>query len=147
MRVLVADDHAQVRWALRTLIHEMAGIELVGEVAQATALIAQVQRLRPDLLLLEWELAGGQPQALLAELLSLGLPLRTVVLSGHPESRAAALSAGAAAWISKADPPEQVLRGLCEVMQHAEETRSEREVLGDSTTAAPGGTCDREAAG
>jgi CheY-like chemotaxis protein len=39
-----------------------------------------------------------------------GLPV--IVLSGQPEVRRTALAAGADAFVSKADPPEQLLAAL-----------------------------------
>ena len=55
-----------------------------------------------------WWSALEAPQRL-AELRALNDRLRIVVLSTQPEDRAAAIAAGADAFISKVDPPDQVL--------------------------------------
>jgi CheY-like chemotaxis protein len=39
--------------------------------------------------------------------------LAVIVLSGQPEAEQDALDAGADAFVSKADPPEQLLAAMC----------------------------------
>lgn len=112
MRVLVADAHREVRWALRTVIGEEPGLTVVGEVSDAVHLLDQAQDLHCDLVLLEWELGGPTGEELLADLGTLDRPCRVVVLSRQLEARGAALAAGADAFVSKADAPEQLLAVL-----------------------------------
>ena len=112
MRVLLADDHQQVRWALRTVIHEQPGLVVVGEVLEAGDLLGQAQALRPDLILLAWELSGQPGECLLSALLGLEPRMRVIVLSRQPEAKPAALAAGADAFVSTADAPEQLLSAL-----------------------------------
>jgi len=112
MRVLLADGHTQVRWALRTAIGEEPGLTLVGEVSKAEDLMSQAQTLQPDLILLEWELPSGSTGELLSALRALGLQAKVIVLSRRPECEKAALAAGADAFVSKAAPPEALLLAL-----------------------------------
>ena len=119
MRVMLADSHTQIRWALRTVIEEEPGLTLVGEVSEAQNLLSQVQSLQPDLILLEWELPG-RSNGFLAELLALNLDSHVIVLSSQPELREAVLSAGAEAFVSKADAPEQLLATLRNLVRQRE---------------------------
>jgi two-component system invasion response regulator UvrY len=112
MRVLVADGHTRVRWALRTAIQEEPGVDIVGEVSEGHSLLAQIQALRPDVILLEWELVGRPASEVLTALRALDLRCRVIVLGQQADARAAALDAGADAFVSKADPPETLLRTL-----------------------------------
>ena len=112
MRILLADDRFSVRLALRTLLERQAGVQVVGEAASSAALLSQIQAACPDLVLLDWnlsEVAAGELLPALRELCP-GLPV--IALSGQPEVRRAALSAGANAFVSKADPPERLLAAL-----------------------------------
>jgi DNA-binding NarL/FixJ family response regulator len=112
MRVLLADDHTNVRWALRTVLGEEDGLTVVGEVTEACSFLVQAEALKPDLILLEWELPGRPAESLMADLSALDLDARVIVLSGRPEHRKAALAAGADAFLSKSDAPDQVLTTL-----------------------------------
>ena len=58
MRILIADHESNVRYGLRVLLEERSEFEVVGEVAEAKELLAQIQVTCPDLVLLGWELQG-----------------------------------------------------------------------------------------
>lgn len=111
MRVILADSHTQIRWALRKVIEAEQGLTLVGEVSAAQELLSQMESLQPDLLLLEWELPGHR-NGLLANLRTLSPDLSILVLSNRPELRGTVLSAGADAFVGKVDAPEQLLATL-----------------------------------
>jgi len=106
MRVLVADDQAKVRSALRLLLEHQPGVEVLGEAVDATGLLDWVKATHPDLILLDWELPGLPPITLLPLLQSHQPGLQVIALSGRPEAGQAALEAGVDAFVSKGDPPE-----------------------------------------
>ena len=53
IRVLIADDHAIVRKGIRALLATEPDIEVVGEAANGQEAIAETQRLRPDVVLMD----------------------------------------------------------------------------------------------
>ncbi len=111
-RVMVADDQPQVRSALLLLLRqdpEMAVVGEAGDVEQALQLAAEQQ---PDLVLLDWELPGQINGSTLSRLRATHPGLKVIALSGRPEARLAALSAGVDAFVSKGDPPEQLLAAV-----------------------------------
>ena len=112
MRVLLADDQPEVRSALRLLLEQQPGLDVVGEASEAGDVSAQVQRFNPDVVLLDWELPGPGSAELPAALRSLCPRLLIVALSGRPEAEAAALATGVDAFVSKGDPPESLLTTL-----------------------------------
>jgi DNA-binding NarL/FixJ family response regulator len=112
MRVLVADDQARVRSALRLLLDQEPDICICGEASDAWVLLDQVKATGPDLVLLDWELPGSQAGEVLRTLRQSHPALRVVALSGRPEARRAALLAGADGFVSKGDPPEELVRVL-----------------------------------
>jgi DNA-binding NarL/FixJ family response regulator len=111
MHILLADDQAEVRSALRLLLEQEPGIAVVGEAAEAAAVLAQAAASRPDLVFLDWELPGLQATELLHVLRSRPRMI-VIALSGRPEARQAALDAGVDAFVSKGDPPERLLEAL-----------------------------------
>jgi DNA-binding NarL/FixJ family response regulator len=110
MRVLIADNQSRVRFALRALLARQPGLELVGEANCAPALLEQARVARPDLLVLGWELI--ECASTLAALRQTCPGLRVIALSGRAEARQAALEAGADVFVSKTQPPEQLLAAI-----------------------------------
>jgi DNA-binding NarL/FixJ family response regulator len=111
MDVLLADDQPKVRSALRLLLEHEPEIDVVGEAVDATGLLDWARVANPDLVLLDWELPGFE-QALLGELRELCPTVNVIALSGQPEARQAALSAGADGFVSKGDPAEHLLAAI-----------------------------------
>jgi DNA-binding response OmpR family regulator len=115
MRILLADDQPKVRFALRVLLERQSGYEVVGEAISAEDTLAQVQASSPDLVLIGWELPGLAGMDLLPALRRSRPGLIIIALSGRPEARRVALTAGADAFVSKADPPERLLAAIADV--------------------------------
>ena len=109
MRIVLADDQAKVRSALRLVLEQEPGIEVLGEAVDATGLLDWVRTARPDAILLDWELPGLPTDELLQALGTDGPGVRVIALSGLPEARDAACEAGVHAFVSKGDPPEMLL--------------------------------------
>ena len=112
MRILLADDQSRVRFALRVLLERQPGLEVAGEAVDADDLFIQVEATCPDLVLLGWELPGLAATHSLSALHRACPDLRVIALSGRPEARRAALSAGVNAFVSKTDPPERLLAAI-----------------------------------
>lgn len=116
MRVLIADDAAWLRSALRLLLEEEFNWETVGEASETMALLSAFQYLAPDAVLLDWALPGLHSQAarrsLIAALRAMCPCVYLVMLCGHREESSPVPLSGIDAWISKADPPEQLLATL-----------------------------------
>ena len=103
-------DYRPVLWRVRAA--RASALEMLGEAANADDLLDQVGGTCPDLVLLSWELPGRDGVDLVPALRKVCPSLRVIAISGRPEARQAALSAGADAFVSKADPPEQLLATL-----------------------------------
>lgn len=113
MRVLLADDQPKTRFALRLLLERQAGIAVVGEAADAEELLVQARATCPSVVLLDWELPNlALDGSLLSALRGVCPSVCVIALSGRPEMRMTALSAGADAFVSKADPPERLLTAV-----------------------------------
>lgn len=120
LRVLLADDKASLRSAMRLLLEQDPDWEIVGEAAEVRGLLAKTDSAHPHLILLDWELPGlpkspvGQHD-LLGRLHTLHPCTHVIVLSGRPEAEAVALAAGADVFVSKAAPPEALLAALHQI--------------------------------
>jgi DNA-binding NarL/FixJ family response regulator len=117
MRVLIADDQPDVRSALRLLLLEEPGVSAVNEAVNSQELFASIHMERPDLLVLDWELPGAAVSEFLPHLRNGYTGMSIVVLNSRPQTRKAALAAGADDFVCKGDPPDRllaVLRDCCQ---------------------------------
>jgi DNA-binding NarL/FixJ family response regulator len=111
MRVLLADDEPKVRSALRLILEQLKEVESVEEVTDAESLTDRLQKMPPDLLLVDWELPGLHPGSTFSEL-RLGSSFKVIVLSGRCAAPQMALSAGADAFVSKCESPDRLFATL-----------------------------------
>jgi DNA-binding NarL/FixJ family response regulator len=114
MRVLIADDQPDVRSALRLLLQEEPGISAINEVTNCRQLLDWVQTEHADLLVLDWELPGANVSEFLPDLRDGHTGMSIVILNSRPQTRKAALAAGADDFVCKGDPPEHLLSALRE---------------------------------
>jgi CheY-like chemotaxis protein len=112
LRVLVADDEANVRSALRLLLEQEPIACQVSEAASAECLLRCALVAQPDVVLLDWDLPGLHAPSLLPALRDACPWLAVIALSGRPEERREALAAGADAFVSKVDAPEELQTAL-----------------------------------
>jgi DNA-binding NarL/FixJ family response regulator len=125
MRVLLADDHPQVRFALSTLLKRRPEIVVVGEAKDADEVMACLVAGSLDLLLIDWQLPGLAEAGSIPALREDHPDLMIVVLSGRPELGHEALAQGADEFVSKIDPPESLLGAIAACFVRLEEHQSE----------------------
>jgi DNA-binding NarL/FixJ family response regulator len=113
MRIMLADDQKKVRFALRVLLEQQPELEVVGEAYDCPSLLAQIEALSPDVVLVDWKLPGldgGRLMPLLRR-----ADLAVIVLSPRLEDRRTAVEAGASAFVCKCDAPERLLAAIASV--------------------------------
>ena len=112
-RVYLVDDHQIMREGLRALL-EARGYTVVGESADPTEALADLLRLRPEVLLLDLNLGERSGFELLAELQRRRLPTRCVVLtmSAQPRHVAEALRMGASAYVLKGSAGSDLISAI-----------------------------------
>ena len=101
-RILIADDHAVVRMAVRLLL-EKAGHEVVGEAGSGVDVIALARELAPELVILDIDLPQLDGFAVLRRLCGEGDRCKIVVFSGLQADRYAirCSRSGASGFVSK----------------------------------------------
>lgn len=117
-RIYLVDDHTIVRDGLRSML-EASGHEVAGEASDPTTALADVQRLRPDLVLLDLSLDRRSGFELLTEIHRRALPVRCLVLtmSAQPRHVAEAMRLGAAGYLLKGSPRAELLKAIDAVLQ------------------------------
>ncbi|MBA3589431.1 response regulator transcription factor [Methylibium sp.] len=114
LRLLIADDHAILRFGLRRLLGEMAEVEAIGE-AENGARVAQLLREEHwDVLVLDLDMPGQNVLDVLKRAKLDHPDLSVLILSMYPEEQFAmrALKAGAAGYLNKQSAPEQLITAV-----------------------------------
>jgi DNA-binding NarL/FixJ family response regulator len=109
-RVLIADDHDLFRAGLAAVL-EVAGLQVVGDAADGPSAQRAVATLRPDIVLMDIEMPGGD-----------GLTATQQILTEHPTVQVLmfttfdldeyifqALRAGASGFLLKTSPPDELI--------------------------------------
>ena len=114
IRILLVDDHPVVRQGIRTIIMDRLKGAVVGEAANAEAALRQVANGGWDVVIADISLPGASGLDLIKDLQRLHPTVPTLVLSMHPAAQFArrALSAGAAGYLTKDSPPEELLAAI-----------------------------------
>lgn len=115
--VLIADDDARVRHALRALIACEPGVVVVGEAGCVKNVLACDSVLQPSVILLDiLQSRLEEGLALIRALTERGRPVVAISMRGG--LREAALAAGARAFVEKGAAPEVVLHTLLAAAGH-----------------------------
>lgn len=110
-RVLVVEDHAIVRDALRSLLANCSDLEVAGEAADGLEAVRQVERLKPDLVLMDLSMPRSSGVEAIREITRRFPGTRTLALTmcKDEESFLAAMRAGAGGYVLKeASCPELI---------------------------------------
>ena len=110
IRVILADDQHLVRGALAALLNLEDDIEVVGEVGRGDELVEAVERVMPDVALVDIEMPGLDGLAATATLSSVAPQVRVLVLTtfGRPGYLRRAMEAGALGFVVKDTPADQL---------------------------------------
>ena len=108
MNILIADENSAVRYGVAVLLEELPQARILGEAANFRDLHSLMRAGCPDLLLLSWELPGLNGANLLQAVRLICPRATIVVLSSQSEAAEQARAGGADAFVSKAEPPEQL---------------------------------------
>jgi DNA-binding NarL/FixJ family response regulator len=128
MKILLADAHLEVRAALRLVLEQQTGFQVIGESRDAIELFAQVTNDCPDVVLLDPDLPGVQmprraARPSLAELIEtlrkLCPALRVISLSSQPNAEKDCMLAKADAFFCKSDPPDALLALIQQILPAA----------------------------
>jgi DNA-binding NarL/FixJ family response regulator len=108
LRVLIADDHAEMRTALAHLIAPTC--EIVGSIAHGTEVLDSVARLQPDVLLVDLNMPGLDGIESCRRTVRAFPAVHVIVLTAEvdPSLAKAAREAGAAAFIAKLSAADEL---------------------------------------
>ncbi len=114
IRVLLVDDHELVRTGFRRILEGDSGIEIAGEAKSGEEALQQVQKLKPDLVLMDINMPGIG-----------GIEATRKIKRLYPETQVIAVTihsrapfpeqlheAGAMGYVSKGCPPDELFEAI-----------------------------------
>ncbi len=114
IRVLLVEDQELVRAGLRGILRETFGFEIVGECADGDEAAGAIAGTRPDIVLMDVRMArlDGVAATRLVHDLRPDLPVLALTTFDDDEALAGMLRAGAAGFILKGVPAEELHRAV-----------------------------------
>ena len=113
-RVVVADDQALIRTALRSLIEAVDDLEVVGEAGDGEEAVAVVRRLRPDVVVMDIRMPRLDGIEATRRIRALDLGAAVIVLTTYDldEYVVRAIRAGAVGFLLKDGDADELIRGI-----------------------------------
>jgi DNA-binding NarL/FixJ family response regulator len=115
-RVIVADSQHFFRAGLRGVL-EQAGVSVVGEASSGAEIIALGRELEPDVIVIDLNMTDASDATALRDIAAASSNSQIMVLSASAEATHViqALSAGAAGYVLKGTPPEELVSAICQM--------------------------------
>jgi DNA-binding NarL/FixJ family response regulator len=110
MKVFIADDSGAVLKRLTDLLEEVPGAKLVGQASDVPEAVEGVQKLRPDVLILDLQMPGGTGLDVLRAIRVDHPHLHVLICTNYPYSqlREECIDAGANFFLDKSAEFEKI---------------------------------------
>jgi DNA-binding NarL/FixJ family response regulator len=114
LRLLLVDDHAVVREGLRSLLSDQSRFEIVGDASDGVAALAAVDRLRPDIVVMDVSMPSMNGAQATRRLKELHPTIKTIALTVHEEGGylRSLMDAGASGYVLKRSAASELLRAI-----------------------------------
>ena len=114
IRVVIVEDHTLLREGTRQILEQWRDIEIVGEAGRGDEAVALIDRLEPDVVLLDMRLPGMNGIEVTRAVTSKHRAIRLLLLSAYDDEEyvAEALNAGAAGYLLKTTPGAKLVEAV-----------------------------------
>lgn len=119
IRVFIADDHTIVRKGIRALLATEPDIEVVGEATNGREAVTEVERLQPDVILMDLVMPEMDGIEAIRRITTRQPEARILVLTSFAADDKVfpAIKAGAMGYLLKDSDPEDLVRAIHQVHQ------------------------------
>ena len=117
-RIFIVDDHPMMRDGLRALISSEGDLEICGEADDAPQAIEEIEKLKPDLAIVDITLRSTSGLELIKDLQSRVPSVAALVISMHDESLYAerVLRAGGRGYVMKQEGGKKLMEAIRQVL-------------------------------
>ena len=112
LRVLIVDDQLRARQSLRALLATVSEIESVAEAANGSQAVRLVRESPPDVVIMDVRMPELDGLKATRQIQASAPHVRVIVLTLYQEYRHAALEAGAAAFLIKGAPGQELINAV-----------------------------------
>jgi len=111
IKIFIVDDHEIIREGLKKILKEELDLKVVGEAQNGDEVLAKIEDVECDIILLDMNMPGRNGLDLLGDLKTLKPNIDILVLSIHPEDKFAlrTLKAGASGYLCKDTALEELV--------------------------------------
>lgn len=111
MRIVIADDSDVVRQRLTRMLNDLEGVEVVGQADDTPAAMEMVEKLIPDVAVLDIRMPAGSGADLVREIKQLNPAPKIIVLTSfpYPEVREKCMNGGADFFFDKSNEFQKVV--------------------------------------
>ncbi|MEX1055952.1 MAG: response regulator transcription factor [Rhodothermales bacterium] len=134
-KIIIIDDHPLMRKGLALTLESETGLQVVGQVEDAEAGLELVEKLKPDLVIVDISLPGMSGLELIKHLTVVHPEIKTLVVSRHDEILYAerAIRAGAKGYVMKLVAGEVIVKAVRRILNggiYVSEDINERLLMG-----------------
>lgn len=114
IRVVLTDDHPVVRSGIRNMLEEASDIVVEGEAGDGKEALQLVEKLSPDVLLLDMEMPGLSGVEVAKQLQEAGSSVKVLALSAYDDEHyiRGLLSNGAAGYLTKEEAMDTIVEAV-----------------------------------
>jgi DNA-binding NarL/FixJ family response regulator len=116
IRVVIADDHPQIRVALRRVLEDEGDFEVVGEAGDGAGAVRVAAETRPNLVILDYRMPRGNGLEAARAILEDAPDVALVMMTGEEDPAIAdeAAEAGVMSYLVKSGQPDEIVGALRE---------------------------------
>jgi NarL family two-component system response regulator LiaR len=117
IQVLIVDDHIMVRKGIKALLTEYEDISVIGEAANGLKAIELVERLKPDVVLIDLAMPVMEGIEAIKRIIAIQPDQRIIVLTSYSgdDKLVPAIKAGAMGYLVKDAQPEELVQAIRDV--------------------------------
>jgi DNA-binding NarL/FixJ family response regulator len=114
IKIFLADDHSLIREGIKKIISTENDIKLVGETSDPLSILKEIEKLKPNVLVLDLSMPGKNGLDVLKEVKVFSPETNVLIMSMLPEDQFAkrTLKAGASGYITKDSLPDEILMAI-----------------------------------
>jgi DNA-binding NarL/FixJ family response regulator len=119
LKVFISDDSATIRKHLVTMALDLPGMDMVGQAEDAPGSLAAIRQTRPDVVILDIRMPGGNGIEVLREVKKMNPAPRVIMFTNyaHAQYREKCVEAGADFFLDKSAEFDKLPQALEQVRQ------------------------------